>query len=195
MYNELYAAWRIEVEEATLGRLTPDFYVKIADYLNRIKGEKMLPDQKSVKVSLLKHEATNVVLMLEELLSARYRKMVETISQNQTLPTDSLTDEEAKMGRNFVTFANSYQKFTRDLLQGQNNQASIQPVVMPPVAAAELDVNHKRVALRFTKSIPAIVGSDMKSYGPFLVEDVASLPVENAKILVKQGLAVLVEVS
>jgi hypothetical protein len=28
-----------------------------------------------------------------------------------------------------------------------------------------------------------------------LVEDVASLPFENAKILVKQGLAVLVEVS
>ena len=35
----------------------------------------------------------------------------------------------------------------------------------------------------------------MKSYGPFVVEDVASLPVENAKILVKQGLAVPVEVS
>ncbi len=39
------------------------------------------------------------------------------------------------------------------------------------------------------------MGADMKSYGPFLVEDVASLPVENAKILVKQGLAVQVEVS
>ena len=33
----------------------------------------------------------------------------------------------------------------------------------------------------------------MKTYGPFIVEDVASLPVENARILVKQGLAVLVE--
>ena len=35
----------------------------------------------------------------------------------------------------------------------------------------------------------------MKPYGPFKVEDVASLPANNAKILVKQGLAVLVEVS
>ena len=39
------------------------------------------------------------------------------------------------------------------------------------------------------------MGADMKSYGPFKVEDVASLPVENAKMLVKQGLAVQVEVS
>jgi DNA replication initiation complex subunit (GINS family) len=35
----------------------------------------------------------------------------------------------------------------------------------------------------------------MKTYGPFLVEDVASVPVENAKILIKQGLAELVEAS
>jgi len=45
------------------------------------------------------------------------------------------------------------------------------------------------------KNIPAIMGADMKSYGPFVVEDVASLPELNARILIKQGLAVLVEVS
>ena len=35
----------------------------------------------------------------------------------------------------------------------------------------------------------------MKTYGPYVAEDVASLPAENAKMLVKQGLAVSVEVS
>ena len=59
----------------------------------------------------------------------------------------------------------------------------------------EAQASHKRVTLRFVKNIPAIIGADMKTYGPFIVEDVASLPVENAKMLVKQGLAVLVEVS
>jgi len=53
----------------------------------------------------------------------------------------------------------------------------------------------KRSTIRFLKSIPAIMGADMKSYGPFVAEDVASLPPQNAQILVKQGLAVLVEVS
>jgi DNA replication initiation complex subunit (GINS family) len=33
----------------------------------------------------------------------------------------------------------------------------------------------------------------MKTYGPFKVEDVASLPIENAKVLIKQGLAEKVE--
>jgi len=36
---------------------------------------------------------------------------------------------------------------------------------------------------------------DMKAYGPFLAEDVASVCVDNARILVKQGLAILVESS
>jgi DNA replication initiation complex subunit (GINS family) len=43
------------------------------------------------------------------------------------------------------------------------------------------------------KEVPAIIGADMKTYGPFKVEDVAALPVENTKILVKQGLAERVE--
>ncbi|MGB9779090.1 MAG: hypothetical protein ACPLW8_06745, partial [Candidatus Bathyarchaeales archaeon] len=59
----------------------------------------------------------------------------------------------------------------------------------------KVEKEHKVVVLRFLKDVPAIIGSDMKPYGPFKNEDIASLPVENAKILVKQGLAQKVEVS
>jgi DNA replication initiation complex subunit (GINS family) len=45
------------------------------------------------------------------------------------------------------------------------------------------------------KEVPEIIGSDMKTYGPFKVEDVAALPVENTRILIKQGLAEKVEVN
>jgi DNA replication initiation complex subunit (GINS family) len=187
MYNELYAAWRREVDEASLGSLPPDFYVRIADYLKRVREENRLSDKKSVKACLLDHEAKNVELMLEELLWARYKKLLEAVSQNQKLPFELLTVEEAKMCESFTAFSSAYEKFTIDLLQSQTAAQA--------VAKAETEVGHKRVTLRFTKNIPAIMGTDMKSYGPFLVEDVASLPVENAKVLVKQGLAVLVEVS
>ena len=53
----------------------------------------------------------------------------------------------------------------------------------------------KNHVLRFLKEVPAIIGVDMKPYGPFRPEDVASVPVENARVLVKQGLAVEVEAS
>ena len=47
--------------------------------------------------------------------------------------------------------------------------------------------------LRFVKEIPALMGSDMKTYGPFWPEDIATLPSENARILIKQGVAVEVD--
>jgi DNA replication initiation complex subunit (GINS family) len=86
------------------------------------------------------------------------------------------------MCESFVTFTGAYQKFAKDLMQGQT-------------VKVDAEMSHKRMTLRFTKNTPAIIGLDMKTYGPFMVEDVASLPVENAKVFVKQGLAVPVEVS
>ena len=145
--------------------------------------------------------------MLDELLKTRYRKIIKNVSKNQRVPSELLTNEEAQMCQTFASFSDAYQKFTKDLMQGQATPPQIQQPPPTTQQASPITVRvieaktepqataHKRLTLRFTKSIPAIMGADMKSYGPFVAEDVASLPAVNAKMLVKQGLAVLVEVS
>jgi DNA replication factor GINS len=196
VYKELYAAWQREIDDPTLGGLPQDFYAKIAEYLRRIKNEDQVLDKKSVKMNLLEHEAQNVGRMLEQLLEARYRKIIKTMTKTQKLPTELLTAEEAKMCETFADFTRSYHKFADDLKQGQLTIEPIKVTVKVEAnAAAPAPQQHKRSTIRFLKSIPAIMGADMKSYGPFVAEDVASLPPQNAQILVKQGLAVLVEVS
>jgi DNA replication initiation complex subunit (GINS family) len=182
MYDELYAAWRLEIENTALGSLPPDFYVRIADYLRRIKEETRMLDKKTVKANLLEHEMQHVKRMLKELVWVRYKKLIKIITESQKVPSDLLAVEEAKMCAGFLPFTEAYQRFAKNLLQGQVSKVDIEKV-------------HKRVALRFVKSVPAVIGADMKTYGPFMVEDVASVPVENAKILVRQGLAELVEVT
>lgn len=193
MYNELYAAWQREIDDPSLGGLPLDFYAKIAEYLRRIKEEDKVLDKKSVKMNLLEHESVNVERMLEELLGARYRKIIKTVTKSQKLPSELLTVEEARMCETFADFAKSYRKFAFNLMQGQI--AELVKVATKIEANAEATQTHKRSTIRFLKNIPAIMGADMKSYGPFVAEDVASLPPQNAQILVKQGLAVLVEVS
>ncbi len=207
MYEQLYAAWRREIDDSTLGGLPPDFYSKITAYLARIREDNKALDKKSVKVSLLEHETKNVERMLGELLDLRYKKILKTITRLHKAPIELLSLEEAKMCEGFVGFSNTYQQFAKNLLQGEQTQAPITvtilqpPTSVSPVLGAKEEykppthVTHKRLTLRFIKNIPAIMGADMKSYGPFAVEDVASLPALNAQILVKQGLAVLVEVS
>jgi DNA replication initiation complex subunit (GINS family) len=207
MYNELYTAWRREIDQPSLGGLPANFYSRLSEYLKRISQEN-LQDNKSVKANLLEHETQNVVRMLNELLTVRYRKLLDIITQSQKVPTELLTIEEVKMSENFMAFSSSYQKFSRDLMQGQTlkieassaprieaqTETKVAPLETKPVAVQTAST-HKRAVLRFTKAIPSIIGADMKTYGPFMVEDVASVPAENAKMLVKQGLAVLVEVS
>ena len=194
MYNELYAAWQREIDDPTLGALQPDFYRKIGEYMLRIKEEDKVIDKKSVKMNLLTHETQNVERMLEELLEVRYRKIIKIVTKSQKLPVELLTFEETKMCETFADFTKSYRKFTIGLMQGQVSEP-IKVIVKVEANPTEAISAHKRSTIRFLKSIPAIMGADMKSYGPFVAEDVASLPPQNAQILVKQGLAVLVEVS
>ncbi|HTY75513.1 MAG TPA: hypothetical protein VMD05_08110 [Candidatus Nanoarchaeia archaeon] len=204
MYNELYAAWRREIDDPTLGGLPPDFYTKIAEYLGHINEDKSAIDKKSVKVALLEHEAHNVQRMLEELLDMRYKKILKTITKLQKVPIELLTKEETEMCKSFANFANAYQQFSKNLLKGQQPPITVTVIQSPMAQLVEtpkteikpqIHVTQKRLTLRFTKAIPAIMGADMKSYGPFKAEDVASLPALNAQILIKQGLAVLIEVS
>jgi DNA replication initiation complex subunit (GINS family) len=195
MYNELYAAWQREINDPTLGGLQTDFYRKIGEYLLRIKREDQVIDKKSVKMNLLTHEALNVERMLKELLEVRYRKIIKTVTKSQKLPVELLTFEEAKMCETFADFSKAYKKFSDGLMQGQLVSEPIKVIIKVEATNAEETPRAHRSTVRFLKGIPAIMGSDMKSYGPFAPEDVASLPPQNAQILVKQGLAVLVETS
>jgi hypothetical protein len=174
-------------------------------------------ENKSLKVNLLEHEARNVNRMLDELLKARYRKILKNITKRQQVPSELLTAEETKMCETFASFAQAYQEFSKSLLQGTVvvaapvQAATLVPPTQPtptgqqtaPITVRVIESKpmetqpptQKRLTVRFAKAIPAIMGADMKSYGPFNAEDVASLPAVNAKMLVKQGLAVQIEVS
>jgi DNA replication factor GINS len=138
-------------------------------------------DKRTTKASLLKKEMTNAKRMLRELVRMRYRKLVKVVTNGNKVPPNVLTIEEEKLFANVQPFADAFESFARGILHGY----------LPTFSSEK---KHKRATLRFMKDVPAIIGADMKTYGPFKVEDVASLPFENVKILVKQGLAEKVEV-
>ena len=194
MYNELYAAWQREIDDPTLGGIASDFYAKIAEYLRRIKEEDKVLDKKSVKMNLLFHESVNVERMLKELLGARYRKIIKTVTKNQKLPTELLRSKKPKCAKALPSLQKLINSFRKISCNGQIPE-SVRVSRIKLISNPKYPHTHKRSTIRFIKGIPAIMGADMKSYGPFVADDVASLPPQNAQILVKQGLAVLVDVS
>ncbi|MEM3673150.1 MAG: hypothetical protein QW468_02835 [Candidatus Bathyarchaeia archaeon] len=182
MYNKLYEVWKDEVENVELVKLPKNFYSELAEYLKRLREESRMIDKKTVKASLLKSEMQNAKRMIREIAHLRYRKLIRKMAKGEKVPADVLTVEEERIYKETSSFAEAYRNLVRNILHGY----------APKV---DVEKRRKRVAMRFLKDVPAIVGVDMETYGPFKAEDVASLPVENAKILSKQGLAEIIEVS
>jgi len=180
VYNELYEAWRQEKASHELQPLPKDFYVKLSEYLKKIREESRMLDEKTTRARLLMREAENVREMVQKLVMLRHTKTVEAVSAGESVHLDGLTREEERLVKDVAPSFESFQALLKEIIGGRLQQVSPEKP-------------DKRV-LRFLKEIPAIIGADMKTYGPFQPQDVASLPAENAKILTKQGIAVEVEV-
>ena len=119
MYNELFTAWKIETETSELGSLPSDFYTRIVAYLKTLNEANSASAEKSVKVTLLTHEAVNARHMVEELISVRYRKIVRQIVAGQKVPAENLAIEEGNSSSHLSPSADDYNKFIAALLSGQ----------------------------------------------------------------------------
>ncbi len=180
MYNELFEAWRKEKESAEIQPLQKGFYTRLAEYVKRIYEEKRMMDEKTVKGRLLKKEEENAKSMLEELIHTRYEKMTRIVTEGGIVPTTSLEEEEENLYKGATSQADSFQALIKDLLQGRlPKEKKVGPKVL--------------MVVRILQEIPEIIGVDMKPYGPYKPEDIASLPKENARSLIKQGAAIEVE--
>lgn len=180
MYNELYDAWKREKENPELQPLPKDFYARLAEYMSKMRKEGRMLDEKTTKAKLLTHETKNAHRMVKELVIMREEKTVRTALAGAAVPAEGLTEEEEKMTKEVLPRFESFHSLLKDILGGRLPQKDIRE-------------KPQKQVLRFLKEIPAIIGADMKTYGPFKPEDIASVPHENAKILVKQGVAIEVE--
>lgn len=180
MYDKLYEAWKKERENIEIQVLPRDFYAKLADYMKKIKEESRMMDEKTTKARLMQREFTNVQKMVDELIQLRYRKTFRKTINGKIVPRESLTKEEEKFIEEISPLVESYQAVVKEILRGR-------------LSRVKRKEKPKKKLVRFLQEIPAIIGADMKTYGPFKPENIATLPSENARILIKQGVAVEVE--
>jgi len=180
LYDELYEAWKKEKESVEVQKLPRNFYAKLADYVKKIREESRMLDEKTTKAKLMNREFENVKNMVEELVQLRHDKILTKVAGRKTVAREVLAEEEEKLHGEIFPLAEAYQAFLKDILQGR-------------LSRIEKEEKPKKMLVRFIQEIPAIVGSDMRTYGPFKPEDIATLPPENARILIKQGVAVEVE--
>ena len=131
-------------------------------------------DQRSLKAILLDEETKRIERLVVELIDRRLSKIWRTSQTNAQVTTHA---SEKWAHEELSTLARHYRKFKEDTVQG------IEPSNSP-------ETKKDKLLLRFIKDMPSIIGVDLKTHGPFLKEDIAVLPYENAESLIRQSTAI-----
>ncbi len=189
-YEELLKAWRGERESEGLSKLPEDFYARASGLISELREKLRMADPKALRTRLVRRELENVEKMLEDIFGRRLEKVVRGLMAGEPLDLEKLTPEERELFSSLEEDFRSARKFLEDLLRG-----SLKAPKKAGGPAGARARQGKLMLVRITADIPAIVGSDMRTHGPFKRGDIAFIPRENAMALVRKGLAVEVELA
>jgi DNA replication factor GINS len=182
MYDTLYSAWKKEKQNTELQKLPENFYTSSVEYIDRTKQEGRMLDPKSVKAKLIARELSTTKRLMTEIVELRFKKIVQATTAEKPLKTGAATPEEERIIQGIVSSVEEFNRFLRTSIQGKLYESKPRRGRL-----------RSRVLLRFLNEVPAIAGADLKIYGPFSPEDVATLPADNAKTFIKRGIAVEIE--
>ena len=170
--KDIYRMLKREIETGPIQQIEPDTFQKIAAALGSLKGQGYDGIEAKVRDRLTDLLATSARLLIE----ARLYKL----HSGDMIDYSKLTDEEKYALDGMSESAARIDEIVSATLKGR----------VKVLESISLRVRSKQVLVRFLKPIESFVGVDMNKYGPFQQEDVASLPLENARSLVESGVAV-----
>ena len=171
-----------ETQIPKIQSMSPDIYKKIAQLIKELSIQKYENLELDVHHELIRL----LVLSTKSLIELRTQKLLENSNANLPYPSLStddyskLTDEEKYIFEEQRKVSQRKDLIIQSLIDGNvNNLDSISRII-----------RSKMIIIRFLESTDQFMGVDMAKYGPFIKEDVAILPFENARSLIERKVAV-----
>lgn len=171
-----------ETQIPKIQAIPPDTYRKIAQLIKELSTQKYEDLELDVHHELIKL----IELSTKSLIKFRIGKLLENSNGNMTyhfLSTDDyskLTDEEKYIFEEERKISQRKDLIIKSLINGNvKNLDSISTII-----------RSKMIIIRFLESTDQFMGIDMTKYGPFIKEDVAILPFENARALIERKVAI-----
>ncbi|MDG6953671.1 MAG: DNA replication complex GINS family protein [Nitrososphaerota archaeon] len=159
-----------ENQSTGLFPLSGDFYSEVSEYSQKLKRSAGA-GASEVAVRLAATQTRLIESMVSQLLKVRSRKAIKQNAVLQLLPEERyVCSAEQRFQRRFQTLVDAV--------------SSGQPSFVEFAHATE---NQRNVTVRFVRHVNELVGLDMRRYGPFEAEDVASIPAASADILIAGG--------
>jgi len=148
---------------------------RLHEYIEKLVTESHTESLSNLQRQLRQAELVNLQFMLNGLLRDRLQKILAHLLDSKTIDQDLLTRAERRfldqVSRNMrTTLAEADELFAPT--EGQS------PSLL--------------VLVRFLTDHPQLIGVDLRTYGPFRADDLATLPLENARVIVRKNGAELV---
>ena len=208
-FETLFELLRNEKNKAELQELPSTFFFDVVNYLAEKQKIIEQDDGKNDVFASAERDKNlvqveNTKRILKELYERRETKIINmALSKSRT--ASSLTDlshllrEEKEL---FNLLTGNLDKFRNGVLiniVSGKNPLLVSEIVGEKTCESELsgettekkepEQEKETKLLRFLKPVPKFVGKELETYGPFDIEDVASLPIEIANVLVQKGRA------
>ena len=174
--KDIYRLLKREIETSSLQQIEPNTFQKIAAALGSLKGQGYEGVEAKVRDRLTDLLASSARLLID---ARRYK-----LQSPENVDFSKLTDEEKYALAGMTESAARIDEIISATIKGRVK-------VLESIA---MRARSKQVLVRFLKPIESFVGVDMNKYGPFQQEDIASLPLENARSIVESGVAVHIHV-
>ncbi len=173
--NKIYNLIDDELASEKLNKIPKSTYYDIANY---IKATSNLADEEehNLIVTLIRRERDILTKLAIRLLEIRLAKISNHIHEEAN--GLNLTPEEKYL---IEPTSRSTKRFNKVSLALNHGHTSVLSKI------SEL-ISSKYVVVKFNKSSSSFIGIDLAKYGPFKKEDVAVLPLDNAKPLLKQDI-------
>ena len=173
-----------ETQIPKIQAISPDIYRKIAQTIRDLSIQKYEDLELDVHHELIKL----LTLSTKSLFELRIRKLLESsngqhLSYPSLLSSDDyskLTDEEKFIFEEERKVSQRKELIIQSLIDGNvNNLDTISRII-----------RSKMIIIRFLESTDQFMGVDVAKYGPFIKEDIAILPFENARSLIERKIAI-----
>ncbi|MDG6997632.1 MAG: hypothetical protein JRN15_00795 [Nitrososphaerota archaeon] len=154
-------------------KINPNTYRDIVAHIKTIRSESS-EKEKSLVSELSLAERKILFEIARRLIELRISKF----TQYPDMDTTNLTPEERYIAEPLIQSRKRTDRIGQAIFNGQ----------VAEIDHASESVKQKYVIARFIQPYAAVSGTDLGTYGPFEPEDVAILPIENAKNLAKIGI-------
>jgi len=175
--KDVFKLLKKEIESPSLQAIEPDTFQKLAAALGNLKGQGYEGIEAKVRDHMVELLSSSARLLIEA-------RQIKIHPGNQALDYSKLTDEEKYILDGKRESEGRICDVVAATVKGR-------PKVLESISAR---MRSKQIVVRFLKPTEVFVGVDMNKYGPFQQEDVASLPFENARLIIDGGAAVEVHV-